>query len=253
MKKEIKSLFLKIIFPVFAGIILTCGIIYAASSWIGPTSAPPGDNASAPINVSNSAQLKAGALGLNGPLHGYSDAIFDGKVGIGYMVPTNKLDVGGKIRATDDICTDKGGGKCLSDAGMPAGAIIMWSGSAGNIPSGWALCDGSAQTVGGKAITVPDLRNKFVLGAISTANSGQDYSYPLSAVSYSYSYSSGTIGGDLYYPVVGTGQPGGESAWIIASGHSDWMQLYPIIDTTTYTWTYVSSLPTYTLAFIIKL
>ena len=40
---------------------------------------------------------------------------------------------------------------------VPAGGIIMWSGSVGNIPSGWALCDGNNGT--------PNLTNKFVIGA----------------------------------------------------------------------------------------
>jgi microcystin-dependent protein len=40
---------------------------------------------------------------------------------------------------------------------VPAGGIIMWSGSTGNIPSGWALCDGNNGT--------PNLTNKFVIGA----------------------------------------------------------------------------------------
>ena len=40
---------------------------------------------------------------------------------------------------------------------VPAGGIIMWSGSTGSIPSGWALCDGNNGT--------PNLTNKFVIGA----------------------------------------------------------------------------------------
>jgi len=40
---------------------------------------------------------------------------------------------------------------------VPQGAIIIWSGSADNIPSGWALCDGTNGT--------PNLTDKFVLGA----------------------------------------------------------------------------------------
>lgn len=43
---------------------------------------------------------------------------------------------------------------------VPAGGIIMWSGSIGSIPAGWALCDGTGGT--------PDLRNKFIVGAGST-------------------------------------------------------------------------------------
>ena len=43
---------------------------------------------------------------------------------------------------------------------MPAGTIILWSGSVASIPSGWVLCNGSNGT--------PDLRNRFVVGAGST-------------------------------------------------------------------------------------
>lgn len=42
------------------------------------------------------------------------------------------------------------------------GMIIMWSGTANNIPSGWALCDGQ----NGR----PDLRNRFVIGAGDSYN-----------------------------------------------------------------------------------
>lgn len=46
----------------------------------------------------------------------------------------------------------------------PVGGIIMWSGTLVNIPSGWALCDGTAGT--------PDLRDKFVRGAAPAADPG---------------------------------------------------------------------------------
>ncbi len=39
---------------------------------------------------------------------------------------------------------------------VPFGAIVIWSGSLNNIPSGWSLCNGSNGT--------PDLRERFVLG-----------------------------------------------------------------------------------------
>jgi len=39
---------------------------------------------------------------------------------------------------------------------IPAGVIAMWSGSIGEIPEGWALCDGQNQT--------PDLRGRFIVG-----------------------------------------------------------------------------------------
>ena len=40
---------------------------------------------------------------------------------------------------------------------LPLGVIVMWSGAVADIPTGWALCDGSNNT--------PDLRNRFVIGA----------------------------------------------------------------------------------------
>ena len=43
---------------------------------------------------------------------------------------------------------------------IPAGVILLWSGSVATIPAGWLLCDGSSST--------PDLRNRFVVGAGST-------------------------------------------------------------------------------------
>ncbi len=39
----------------------------------------------------------------------------------------------------------------------PIGSIIYWPGSAGSIPAGWQLCDGTNGT--------PDLRDRFVPGA----------------------------------------------------------------------------------------
>lgn len=40
---------------------------------------------------------------------------------------------------------------------LPYGSIIMWYGSTSNVPTGWALCDGTNST--------PDLRDRFVIGA----------------------------------------------------------------------------------------
>lgn len=60
---------------------------------------------------------------------------------------------------------------------VPFGAIMMWSGSTTQIPTGWKLCDGNngitipilpgsvPGQVGMTSITIPDLRNKFIIGA----------------------------------------------------------------------------------------
>ncbi len=50
--------------------------------------------------------------------------------------------------------------KSYVDTRLPAGVIVMWSGSAAAIPSGWLLCDGTNST--------PDLRDRFLVGAGST-------------------------------------------------------------------------------------
>jgi len=51
-------------------------------------------------------------------------------------------------------------GTAASTNPIPAGGIIMWSGSIGAIPTGYYLCNGSNGT--------PDLRDRFVVGAGST-------------------------------------------------------------------------------------
>ena len=47
-----------------------------------------------------------------------------------------------------------------ADNFFPSGGIIIWSGAANAIPSGWLLCNGASGT--------PDLRDRFVVGAGST-------------------------------------------------------------------------------------
>ena len=42
-------------------------------------------------------------------------------------------------------------------SGVPSGVIVMWSGAANSIPSGWLLCNGQNGT--------PDLRDRFIVGA----------------------------------------------------------------------------------------
>lgn len=43
---------------------------------------------------------------------------------------------------------------------VPAGVIVLWSGSSASIPAGWVLCNGLNST--------PDLRDRFIVGAGST-------------------------------------------------------------------------------------
>jgi len=74
-----------------------------------------------------------------------------GKVGIGTTSPEVQLQVRETIQAK----------KIVADGAVFTGMILMWSGAANNIPTGWKLCDGNNGT--------PDLRNRFLVGA------GDDY------------------------------------------------------------------------------
>jgi len=72
------------------------------------------------------------------------------------------------------------------DNAVPLGSITMWAGGTGDVPSGWDLCDGSAinRTTysdlftligttfgagdGSTTFNVPDMRDRFVIGAGSS-------------------------------------------------------------------------------------
>lgn len=49
---------------------------------------------------------------------------------------------------------------------VTTGMIVMWSGNLSSLPPGWLLCNGSGTITGG--LSVPDLRNRFIVGAGST-------------------------------------------------------------------------------------
>lgn len=74
------------------------------------------------------------------------------------------LDDDGKVVIPN---SESGGGGGTSFGGdIPKGGIIMWSGKLIEIPTGWALCDGTNGT--------PNLLDKFVAGvATATANPGE--------------------------------------------------------------------------------
>jgi len=71
--------------------------------------------------------------------------------------------------------------------GVPAGGILMWSGSIASIPSGFYLCDGTNGT--------PDLRDRFVMGAGGTyAVNATGGSADATLVAHTHSGSTSTTG-----------------------------------------------------------
>lgn len=71
---------------------------------------------------------------------------------------------------------------------MPAGTIVLWFGTIGNIPSGWILCNGA----GGS----PDLRDKFIVGAGSTyavdaVGGGATHAHPFAGNGHTHTFAGG--------------------------------------------------------------
>lgn len=55
---------------------------------------------------------------------------------------------------------------------IPVGGIIAWNGALNAIPAGWVLCAGQtnlSRSDGNGTINAPDLRDKFIMGAGTTA------------------------------------------------------------------------------------
>jgi len=191
------------------------------------------------------AKVGSGYAGNTPPTDGL---IVQGNVGIGTNNPgTNKLDVTGNARISGGALTVSSitgpttvTGALASVVGtqkfymVPKGAIIMWSGTLANIPSGWQLCDGTNGT--------PDLRQRFIIGVLSGQNpggTGGSWTH-IHGVDIP-AFNSGTYAGDRGY-IAGTDNDG------ITYGHYHSVNP-PYTDTTSANHTP----PYYALAFIMKL
>jgi len=105
-------------------ILLVGGVIYAA--WTEPTLSPPDGNVDAPVNVGTSSQYKIGALGVGGVFHGWSDAIFDGRVGIGTTSPDRQLEVSGVGTQAIEVESTNGTAQIFIDAATDSDSKLFF-------------------------------------------------------------------------------------------------------------------------------
>ena len=98
------------------------------------------------------------------------------------------LTINGSSGTSGQVLVSQGSGEVpkWGDA-FVSGMIMLWSGATNEVPSGWALCNGSNGT--------PDLRDRFVVGAGTThavnATGGSANSV---VVSHNHSASTNTVG-----------------------------------------------------------
>lgn len=129
------------------------------------------------------------------------DVDFSGSERKQFQSPVGKtisgnLTIGNTVTATSFV----GNGSQLTgiDA-IPSGVIVMWSGSIADIPTSWALCNGSNGT--------PDLRDRFIVGAGSSyavAATGGEATHTLTiaempAHTHGYTHITDTSGGPVGY------------------------------------------------------
>ena len=108
-----------------------------------------------------------GKVGINTNFPSDVGLTVDGNISGSGTLQVETIDTGTSANTKTLIATSTGLVKQIAAAPVPLGGIIMWSGN--TVPDGWTLCDGSG---GANDVTVPDLRNKFIVGAGDTYNLG---------------------------------------------------------------------------------
>ena len=121
------------------------------------------------------------------------------------MVTRRPLIVNASANQIQEL-TDSDG--LVGNGTIPIGGIIMWSGTIANIPSGWALCNGSGGT--------PDLRSRFIVGAGSDAGTGVTFNADTGAVSGS--YAPGNTGGETAHQLTVAEMPSHKHTWNFYQG-----------------------------------
>jgi|GEM_PF-1733388 len=121
-------------------------VLAQSSGWISPTATPPGNNVSAPINVSSSTQEKAGSLILDSGLGVFGQAFMMDHVGIGTAAPVgwSMLDVNGDISVRGGtngptptaVLTSEAGGKGLTIKAREGDTYDLFVSTSGNVGIG---------------------------------------------------------------------------------------------------------------------
>ena len=146
------------------------GLIASAQSWSAPTATPPGNNASAPLNVSSASQVKIGGLS------------------VGSLISTGSICFGVDCKAS--WAEVAGGG------GIPAGAVMAFN--LASCPSGWAeFTSARGRTVvgsgSGVGLTARTLGQEFGSEThVLTVNQMPSHSHTTTGDNYSTGYITGS-------------------------------------------------------------
>ncbi len=151
--------------------------------------------------------------------------------------------------------------------GGPVGQIVAWSGSAGSIPTGYFLCDGTAKsrstyaalfTVvgtthgagdGSSTFNIPDLRDKFVVGA---SNSTGDTTYPGLSPAATGGQADATLVSHSHTIRTGDSADAGDSALQLNTDTSGYSNTSGIVNSSGSSATNANLPPYYSLAYIIQ-
>lgn len=148
---------------VSTGLTIPAGEVYLAyyDPTVGTADFRLVGRASSSANTANTLVLRDGsgnfaagtitATGFVGPITGNVTGNVTGNlVAAAPTAPTPAITTDSTVIATTAFVRDI----------IPAGVILMWSGSVASIPTGWLLCNGSNGT--------PNLQDRFIVGAGST-------------------------------------------------------------------------------------
>jgi len=164
----------------------------AASSVQGPTG-DKGQKGEVGATGGTGGTGSTGTKGQKGEIGAGGSSGSDGSDGDKGQKGDPSTTAGDKGQKGEVGSTGSTGDKGAAGGGAPVGQIVSWSGSAGSLPTGYFLCDGSAVSRttyaalyaivgtthgagnGSSTFNLPDLRDRFVVGA---SNSTGDTTYP---------------------------------------------------------------------------